>query len=326
MKRILVTGGAGFIGSHLTEALLARGDCVTAVDDESTGSVENLAAVRGHKRLTYVRGTVADADLVHRVTADVDEVYHLAAAVGVALIAREPIQTIERNVYPTELLLAELRRRAVDGQKVKFFLASSSEVYGKNPKPTWSEDDDLVFGPTGRARWSYGASKAIDEFLALAYWRQHGLPVVVGRLFNVVGPRQTGAYGMVLPRLVDAALAGGPLVVHDDGRQVRCFAHVSDVVAAILALMDTESAAGRVFNIGSDEPITILQLAQQVIAAVDPDLTIEFQAYSAAYDEDFEDVRRRVPDLSRLRATISHRPRYGLDAMIREVIGFRGRR
>ena len=200
------------------------------------------------------------------------------------------------------------------------FLASSSEVYGKNPKPAWNEDDDLVFGPTTRARWSYGVSKAIDEFLVLACWRQDRLPVVVGRLFNVVGPRQTGRWGMVLPRLVSAALAERSPIVHDDGRQQRCFAHVADVVGAIFALMASPAAVGGVFNIGSDEPVSIRELAERVIAAVNPALEIEYQSYAAAYSEDFEDVRRRVPDLTRLRRTIDYKLRYDLDQIIREVI------
>jgi UDP-glucose 4-epimerase len=314
-----VTGGAGFIGSHLTEALLARGDRVTVVDDESTGQADNLLAVRGHSALNYVRGSVGDAALIHDVLDGVSEVYHLAAAVGVALIAREPLATIERNIYPTQLLLDELCRRHQRGQKVKFFLASTSEVYGKNPKPNWTEEDDLVFGSTTRPRWSYGASKAIDEFLTLACARQFGLPVVIGRFFNVVGPRQTGAYGMVLPRFVDAALAGLPLVVHDDGRQVRCFSHVADVAAAVLSLMDTPAAQGQVFNIGSDRPVSILELASKVIELSGSSSKVEFQSYTEAYDKDFEDIRRRVPDLSRLRATIGFQPRYELEAIIRDV-------
>jgi UDP-glucose 4-epimerase len=205
---------------------------------------------------------------------------------------------------------------------VKLFLASTSEVYGKNPKPRWTEDDDLVLGPTTRARWSYGASKAIDEFLALAYWREFALPVVIGRFFNVVGPRQVGHYGMVLPRFVAAALAGEPPVVHDDGRQVRCFAHVADVVAAVLALMETEAATGRVFNIGSDQPISIFELARQVTTAIDPGLEIRFQSYAEAYSEDFEDVRSRVPDLTRLRETIAFRPNYDLPAIVAEVVAW----
>ncbi|MCO6454754.1 MAG: GDP-mannose 4,6-dehydratase [Pirellulaceae bacterium] len=322
-KRTLVTGGAGFIGSHLTEALLARGDHVTVVDDESTGSARNLAAVIDHPRLVYQRASIGDAAVVRQLLAGVHEVYHLAAAVGVALIARKPIETIERNIYPTELLLAELRRRLSAGERVQLFLASTSEVYGKNPKPVWNEEDDLVLGATTRPRWSYGASKAIDEFLALAYWREYRLPVVVGRFFNVVGPRQSGAYGMVLPRFVEAAISGRPLIVHDDGQQVRCFAHVHDVVRAILLLMETPAAQGQVFNIGSDQPVSILELAQRVVALSGSASPIEFQSYTAAYDADFEDVRRRVPDLTRLKATIPFQREYHLDRTIEQLIAER---
>ena len=320
MQHSLVTGGAGFIGSHLVDALLARGDRVTVVDDESTGSVENLAAMRDHARFAYTRGTVADRALVGGLVAEVDEVYHLAAAVGVQLIAQAPIRTIENNIYPTELLLDELGRVQAAGRNVKMFVASSSEVYGKNPKPQWTEDDDLVFGPTACSRWSYGATKAIDEFLALAWWRERRLPVVVGRLFNVVGPRQTGAYGMVLPRFVDAAMAGRPLVVHDDGQQQRCFAHVSDICRAVIGLMETPEAAGGVFNIGSDQPVRILELARRVRAAAGSPSSIELISYAEAYDADFEDCRRRVPDLTRLRDAIGYEPRYDLDAIIRELV------
>jgi len=267
-----------------------------------------------------VRGTIGDARLIARVLDGVSEVYHLAAAVGVALIAREPLQTIERNIYPTQLLLDELCRRHQAGQLVRFYLASTSEVYGKNPKPRWNEEDDLVFGPTTRPRWSYGASKAIDEFLTLACARQFGLPVVIGRFFNVVGPRQTGAYGMVLPRFVDAAVAGQPLVVHDDGRQMRCFAHVADVVRAVLALMKSPAAGDRVFNIGSDQPVTILDLARRVIDLAGSSSTVEFQTYAQAYDADFEDIRHRVPDLTRLRTTIGYQPTFDLDGILRDVI------
>jgi len=323
VKQVLVTGGAGFIGSHLTEALLARGDRVTVVDDESTGTAANLRACSDHPRFRLVRGSIGDARLVAETTADVDEVYHLAAAVGVALIARQPIETIERNIFPTELLLQELRRQIAAGRTVKFFLASTSEVYGKNPKEVWNEEDDLVFGPTTRARWSYGASKAIDEFLALACWRQYRLPVVIGRFFNVVGPRQSGAYGMVVPRFVDAALTGKPLHVHDDGRQIRCFAHVRDVISAILGLMETPAALGRVFNIGSDEPVSILALARRVIALAKSASEVEFQTYANAYDEDFEDIRRRVPDLSRLRSVLNYQRQYDLDAILQELIEVR---
>ncbi len=324
MKHSLVTGGAGFIGSHLVEALLARGDRVSVIDNESTGSIENLAGVIDNPNLSYTKGTVADRDLVREAVADVDEVYHLAAAVGVELIARSPIHTIETNIYPTEMILSELDRLHQDGKSIKLFLASTSEVYGKNPKKLYAEEDDLVFGPTTRARWSYGASKAIDEFLALAYWREHRLPVVVGRFFNVVGPRQSAAYGMVLPRFVEAALAGRKLTVHDDGRQVRCFAYVLDIVRLVIELMENQDATGRVFNIGSDEPVEILELARRVIHATDPtadaDARTEFISYAQAYSPDFEDCRHRVPDLSRLYQTVEFRPMFGLDETIQHVL------
>ncbi|MEN6458538.1 MAG: GDP-mannose 4,6-dehydratase [Thermoguttaceae bacterium] len=328
MRHCLVTGGAGFIGSHLVEALLARGDRVSVVDDESTGRIENLAAVQNHPRLSYTKGSVADEELVSRLVADADEVYHLAAAVGVRLIAQSPIHTIETNIYTTELILRQLGRLVDAGKRVKFFLASTSEVYGKNPKSQWTEEDDQVFGPTTRPRWSYGASKAIDEFLALAYWRERGLPAVVARLFNVVGPRQTGAYGMVLPRLVDAALRGEPLIVHDDGRQQRCFAHVSDIVRMILALVACPEAVGGVCNIGSDQPVSILELAERVVRAVERENggqspRIEFQTYAEAYGDDFEDCRRRVPDLGKLRRLVGIQAQWNLDEIIRELVAWR---
>jgi UDP-glucose 4-epimerase len=272
-----------------------------------------------HDRLEYIEGTVEDDALVASVVDRSDRVYHLAAAVGVALIAKQPIQTIERNIYPTQLILDRLGQRAAKGDMVPCFIASTSEVYGKNPKETWTEEDDLVFGATTKPRWSYGVSKAVDEFLALAFYKEQQLPAVVGRFFNVVGPRQTGAYGMVLPRFVDAALRGERLVVHDDGRQVRCFAHVDDVVHAVATLVDTEAAAGRVYNIGSDVPVSILELAERVIARVNPQAGIEFQSYAEAYDESFEDIRRRVPDLTRIRDAIGYAPSKDLDAIIDAV-------
>ncbi len=319
MKTSLVTGGSGFIGSHLVESLLERGDRVLVVDDLSTGNFQNLQAVREHPNLEWTEGTIEDETIVHRLVDQADEVYHLAAAVGVALIAKQPIQTIERNIYPTQLILNRLGERVTAGHAVRCFIASTSEVYGKNPKETWGEEDDLVFGATTKARWSYGVSKAIDEFLALAFYREHHLPVVVGRFFNVVGPRQTGAYGMVLPRFVEAAVAGRPMVVHDDGKQVRCFAHVQDVKNAVMQLVATDACMGRVFNIGSDQPISILDLAQRVRDRVNPDCEIEFQSYADAYDESFEDIRRRVPDLARIRQAISYEPTYDLDTIIDAV-------
>lgn len=315
----LITGGAGFIGSHLAERLLQDGHRVIVVDDLSTGQKGNLDGILGHDRLEYVEGTVEDEALVAEVVDRADCVYHLAAAVGVALIAKQPIQTIERNIYPTQLILNRLGDRAQRGDRVRCFIASTSEVYGKNAKSTWSEEDDLVFGATTKPRWSYGVSKAIDEFLALAFYKEKNLPVVVGRFFNVVGPRQTGAYGMVLPRFVDAAIRGDSLVVHDDGKQVRCFAHVDDVIEGVVTLVDTPAAAGRVYNIGSDVPISILELAQRVIERVNPETKVEFQSYSDAYDDSFEDIRRRVPDLTRIRETIGFTTRHDLNAIIDAV-------
>ena len=293
---------------------------MTVVDDESTGSSSNLAHLQTETRLNYVQGDIGDIDLVRKVTSDVDQVYHLAAAVGVALIAKEPLETIERNIYPTQLLFGELRKRIEHGEALRVFLASTSEVYGKNSKETWTEEDDLVFGATTKPRWSYGVSKAIDEFLALACWRQFQLPVVIGRFFNVVGPRQSGAYGMVLPRFVQAARDNQPLIVHDDGQQIRCFAHVHDVIGAVLQLMETDEALGKVFNIGSDQPVSIEELAKTVIRLSDSPSQIQFQSYTDAYDADFEDIRRRVPDLSRLQKTIDYQPEYNLEAIVQQLI------
>ena len=319
MVHSLITGGAGFIGSHLTELLLARGDQVTVVDDFSTGQPANLTRVTNNPRLKLIQSDLGNPDLVQSLCHQVDRVFHLAAAVGVALIAKHPIQTIERNIYPTQLLLTALREEKQRGRSVPFFLASTSEVYGKNPKPIWNEQDDLVFGATTKPRWSYGASKAIDEFLALASHREMDLPIVVGRFFNVVGPRQTGAYGMVLPRFVEAARRQQPLIVHDDGSQIRCFAHVADVIDAVVKLLETPAAHGKVFNIGSDTPISILSLAQGVRDIVNPSAEIRFQSYAEAYDDDFEDIRRRVPDLTRIRSTIGYQPRFGLTQIIQDV-------
>jgi UDP-glucose 4-epimerase len=317
--QILVTGGSGFIGSHLTEFLLQLGHQVVIVDDLSTGRQSNLANVINHPSLKVLNQDLANPDLINSLCAEVDVVYHLAAAVGVALIAKNPIGTIHRNIYPTQLLLDALCLQRSRGRDVPMFLASTSEVYGKNPKPIWNEEDDLVFGATTKPRWSYGASKAIDEFLALACSRQSQLPIVIGRFFNVVGPRQTGAYGMVLPRFVEAAIAGRPIVVHDDGRQERCFAHVADVVDAVVQLTQLPAAYGRVFNIGSDQKISILELANKVREMVNPKVEIHFQSYSDAYDHDFEDIRRRVPDLTRIRQMIGFKPKNDLDTIIRDV-------
>ena len=315
MPRCLVTGGAGFIGSHLVEKLLARGDEVVVLDDLSTGRKRNLAAVADHPKLTVRRGSITDPLAVTEATAGTEVIFHLAAAVGVRLVAEDPARTIETNIQPTETLL---RAAAAGGQR--FFLASTSEVYGKNPKSTWGEGDDLVFGPTSRARWAYGCSKAIDEFLALAYFQKYSFPVVIGRFFNVVGPRQLGAYGMVIPRFVRAALAGEPLQVYDDGGQERCFAHVGEVVDCVLKLVDHPDAPGRVWNVGSEEAVTMKRLAERVIELTESSSRLEFVPYERAYGANFEDVRRRVPDVSALRELLGATPAGSLDDTLRDVI------
>lgn len=318
MARCLVTGGAGFIGSHMCERLLALGHDVTALDDLSTGLSGNLEAVREHPRFRFRQGSITDRVVLAEVLPGMEVIYHLAAAVGVKLVAEDPVRTIETNIYPTEVLL----QMAVQGGQ-QFFLASTSEVFGKNPKERWTEEDDLHLGPTSRPRWAYGCSKAIDEFLALAYHRKYGLKVVVGRFFNVVGPRQVGHYGMVVPRFVDRALDGEPVVVYDDGGQVRCFAHVREVVDTVIELMQTPTAAGRVFNIGSDQPVSIRELAEEVIRRVNGGGRVEYIPYSQAYGEDFEDVRRRVPCLDRLEATIGRKPRMPLGQILDDVIAWK---
>jgi UDP-glucose 4-epimerase len=317
-RTALVTGGAGFIGSHLVEVLLAAGKRVVVLDDLSTGTLANLDQVRTHPDLHLVIDSVANEARFGALADEADEVYHLAAVVGVRLVLEDPGRTVATNITPTEALLRRLEARTRP-----LFLASSSEVYGKNPKVPLSEDDDLILGPTTRGRWVYACSKALDEYLALAQHQRTGLPVVVGRFFNVVGPRQVGRYGMVLPRFLDQALTGGPLVVHDDGRQVRCFAHVTDVVDAVVGLMATPAAHGRVFNLGSDVPVSIRELAETVVRLVDPSLAIEHVPYERAFGSGFEDVRCRIPDLTRVRQTTGHRPRYGLEDVVREVLAWK---
>ncbi|HWG43507.1 MAG TPA: GDP-mannose 4,6-dehydratase [Gemmataceae bacterium] len=318
MTTSLVTGGAGFIGSHLVEALLAAGRRVVVLDDLSTGTLANLERVRSHSHLRLIQDSVLNETCLGELLDEADEVYHLAAVVGVRLVLEEPERTVLTNIGPMEAMLRHLNRRPKP-----LFLASTSEVYGKSRKTPLAEDDDLVFGPTTRSRWVYACSKAVDEYLTLAQHQRTGLPVVIGRFFNVAGPRQMGRYGMVLPCFVDQALAGGPLLVHDDGRQVRCFAHVADVVEAIQNLMASPSAYGRVFNLGSDVPVTIRALAEMVVSLVDPKLTIEHVSYEEAFTPGFEDIRCRIPDLTRIRETIGYRPGRELDDIVREVIAWK---
>ena len=314
MRSALVTGGAGFIGSHLTERLLRDGWEVFVIDNLSTGCIRNLDAVRHHERLHVTLDSVENEPVLIELVDRAEVVYHLAAAVGVKLIVEDPVRTIETNIHGTELVLKHCAKK---GRKV--LLASTSEVYGKGAKESFAEGDDLVFGATTRARWSYGCSKAIDEFLALAYWRSRRLPVVILRLFNTVGPRQVGEYGMVVPRFVRQALDGGPITIYGDGQQVRCFTHVRDVVEALVRLTDCAEAVGGIFNIGSGEAVTIAELAERVRALVNPGAQVVHVPYEQAYGAGFEDIRMRVPDVSRLRRAIGFQPTMTLDEILQDV-------
>jgi UDP-glucose 4-epimerase len=310
----LVTGGAGFIGSHLVAHLLDRGRFVTVLDDLSTGSFDNVAGFADHPRFRFAIDSITSESVLDRLASEAGTIVHLAAAVGVKLIVEEPVRTIETNVLGTELLLRAARR-----YRAKVVLASTSEVYGKGARVPFSEDDDLLLGPSSKSRWGYAASKLLDEFLALAYGREHGLQVVILRLFNTVGPGQTGRYGMVLPRFVSQALAGQNLTVYGDGSQRRCFCDVRDVVPAISGLAEHPQAVGKVFNVGSDEEISIRELAERVIQRTGSPSEIELVPYGEAYGPGFEDLQRRLPDCSRLRKLLGWSPRYGLDETIDAV-------
>ena len=321
-QRVLITGGAGFIGSHLAETLLQRGFDVTIIDDLSTGRFENIAHLVEHPRFSFAIDTITNEIVLDRLASECGTIFHLAAAVGVKLIVEHPVHTIEANVTGTEAVLrAALRYRA------RVLLASTSEVYGKGNRVPFREEDDVVLGPTVRSRWAYAASKMVDEFLALAYYREFGLPVTIFRLFNTVGPRQVGRYGMVIPRFVGQALLGKPLTVYGDGLQSRCFLHVQDAVRAILALAETSKSIGRVFNVGSTQEYTIQELASHVLAAVDEnespaedDPRLVFIPYEQAYEEGFDDMRRRVPDISRLQQLTGWQPDHDLGDILRDVI------
>jgi UDP-glucose 4-epimerase len=313
--RALITGGAGFIGSHLAEALLARGDEVYVVDDLSTGSIRNIEPLKHHPRFHYVIDTILNQPLLAEMMDPCDVVFHLAASVGVRLIVESPVRTIETNVRGTEAVLATANKK-----KKKVLVASTSEVYGKSEKLPYSEDADLVLGPTNKGRWSYACSKAIDEFLALAYWKEKKLPTLVTRLFNTVGPRQTGQYGMVVPTFVRQALLGHRLTVFGDGQQRRCFCDVSDVVGALIALAEHPDAVGRVFNVGGTEEVSILALAERVKAKTRSASEIVLVPYNDAYEEGFEDMHRRIPDISRAKALIGYAPTKTLDEILDRVI------
>jgi UDP-glucose 4-epimerase len=313
--RILITGGAGFIGSHLAEALLAGGHEVFVLDDLSTGCIDNIAHLKGHARFHYTIDSVFNEQLVAELVDRASVVFHLAAAVGVKLIVQEPVHTIETNVHGTEVIL----RHAAKKKKL-VFIASTSEVYGKSTDVPFRETADLVLGATTRHRWAYACSKALDEFLALAHWKERQLPVVIVRFFNTVGPRQTGQYGMVVPTFVRQALAGEPLTVFGDGTQSRSFTFVGDVVGALLQLMLEPRAIGEVFNVGNVEEVTIRQLAERVKAITGSSSPIVTIPYEEAYEAGFEDMPRRVPDLTKLHALIGYEPAVGLDEIIRRVV------
>jgi UDP-glucose 4-epimerase len=313
--RVLITGGAGFVGSHLSEALLDRGDEVFVIDDLSTGSIENIAHLKSHPKFHYTIDTVANEPALAELIDRCDTVVHLAAAVGVKLIVESPVRTIETNVHGTEVVLkiAAKKRKLV-------LIASTSEVYGKSAKVPFAEGDDLVLGPTSKHRWAYACSKMIDEFLALAYWKERKLPVIVFRLFNTVGPRQTGQYGMVVPTLVKQALAGEPITVFGDGTQSRSFTYVGDVVRAVVALINEPRAVGQVFNIGNGKEISIGELAVRIKAMTNSASPIVTIPYDQAYEAGFEDMPRRVPDISKIRALIGYEPTVELDEILARVI------
>jgi len=315
--RVLITGGAGFIGSHLSDAYVERGDEVFVIDDLSTGSIDNIAHLKQHPRFHYAIDTVHNQPVVAELIDSCDAVFHLAAAVGVKLIVESPVRTIETNVRGTEVVLAQANKK-----KKKVLVASTSEVYGLSNDVPFREDGNLVMGATTKGRWSYACSKAIDEFLALAYWREKKLPTVIVRLFNTVGPRQTGQYGMVIPTFVRQALAGRPVTVYGTGEQTRCFGFVKDVIGALIKLMEKDEAVGQVFNVGSNEEVSIMELARRVKKLTGSNSEIVTVPYDEAYEEGFEDMPRRVPDISKVSALVGFRPTVTLDGILQSVIEY----
>lgn len=311
----LITGGAGFIGSHLTERLLREGHTVTIIDDCSTGSLDNIAFFIGKPNFHYFVDTITNSPLLTHLVDHCDAIFHLAAAVGVKLVVQHPVRAIETNLNGTEAVL-----QCASTKKKTVLLTSSSEVYGKSSKAPFSETDDLVLGPTSKARWSYACSKAMDEFLILAYWKEKKLPVVITRLFNTVGPRQTDRYGMVIPTFVRQALRGQPITVYGDGSQSRCFTHVTDTVEALIRLMHHPAAMGEVFNVGSDEEVTIDALARLVKDMTCSQSEIRHIPYDQAYEEGFEDMARRAPDLRKITSVLGYRARRSLRAIVQDVI------
>ena len=315
--RILITGGAGFIGSHLCDAYLERGDEVFIIDDLSTGSFENIRHLKDHPRFHYTIDNVHNQPVTAELVDQCDVIFHLAAAVGVKLIVESPVRTIETNVHGTEVVLSLANKK-----KKKVLIASTSEVYGLSTQVPFKEDGNLVMGATTKGRWSYACSKAIDEFLALAYWREKKLPTIVVRLFNTVGPRQTGQYGMVIPTFVKQALSSRPITVYGDGKQSRCFCYVGDVVGALMKLMDDEDAVGEVFNVGSNQEISIIDLANKVKELTRSDSEIVLVPYDEAYEEGFEDMPRRIPDISKINRQVGFQPARDLEGILTSVIDY----
>jgi UDP-glucose 4-epimerase len=315
--RYLITGGAGFIGSHLSDELLKRGHYVTIIDDLSTGRMENIEHIRAFPNFYFAIETITNETVMDRLVFECDAIFHLAAAVGVELIVNKPVEVIERNILGTEGVLKIANR-----YKKKVFIASTSEIYGKSERVPFKESDDRVLGPTSKSRWSYSSSKAIDEFLGLAYWKEKQLPVIIARLFNTIGPRQTGQYGMVVPRFVKQALLNEPIRVYGDGEQSRCFAYVSDVVKAVIMLSEHPKAVGEIFNIGSNEEVTINQLAEKVVSITKSSSKIQHIPYEEAYESGFEDMRRRVPDITKIKKLIDYSPTVSLDTMIKKVADY----
>ena len=313
--RYLITGGAGFIGSHLAETLVNAGESVTVIDDLSTGSLKNIAHLRASANFACVVASIEDEPVLAELMDDADVVIHLAAAVGVRLIIRSPVQTIFTNVRGTDVVL-----KLADERRKRVVLTSTSEVYGKSTQCPFREDGDLVLGPPTKGRWSYACSKAIDEFLAMAYWKERKLPVTIVRPFNTVGPRQTGQYGMVVPTFVRQAIRGEPITVFGDGRQTRCFIHVHDVVRALIRLVDETRAVGEIFNVGNPDEITIDDLAHLIRDLAGSDSTVIHVPYERAYEKGFEDMRRRVPDISKVTNFVGFRPTRGIREIVRDVI------
>jgi UDP-glucose 4-epimerase len=315
--RFLITGGAGFIGSHLADRLLARGDAVVAFDDLSTGSARNVAHLEGEPRFAFVHGTILDHPRVAAAIDDCDVVVHLAAAVGVRLIVERPLESLITNIRGTEIVLDAA---AQSGRKI--LITSTSEIYGKNVSAPLHEEADRILGSPFKARWSYSTAKAVDEILARAFWRDRGLPSIVVRLFNCVGPRQTGEFGMVLPRFVRQAMSGDDITVYGTGEQRRCFCHVLDTVEALVALLEHPDAVGDVFNVGAQHELTINELAAKVIGATESSSRVVHIPYDRAYEDGFEDMERRIPDTSKIRALTGWEPTLGLDRMIEDTVAF----